>query len=76
MGSILSNAASGLAAASERLGLSAYNVANANSGGPPPAVGAVAQAQYPAAYVADESIRWPHRESERAQSFPTFRRAR
>jgi flagellar basal-body rod protein FlgC len=51
MSSILSIAASGLAAAATRLQVSAENVANAESDGPLPSAGAAAQAQYSAVYV-------------------------
>src|SRR5208282_3916976 len=51
MSSILSIAASGMLAATQRLQVSAENVANANSDGPLPSAGAAIQAQYPAAYV-------------------------
>jgi len=54
MSSILSIAASGLTAASERLQVSADNVANVESDGPLPSASAEAQAQYPAAYVAQQ----------------------
>ena len=54
MDSILSIAASGAAAAATRLQVSAENVANANSDGPLPSAGAAAQAQYPAAYNAQQ----------------------
>jgi flagellar basal-body rod protein FlgC len=54
MSSILSIAASGLAAASQRLDVSADNVANAESDGPLPSASAEAQTQYPAAYAAQE----------------------
>ena len=54
MSSILSIAASGLAAASQRLQVSANNIANANSDGPLPSTSAAVQAQYPAAYVAQQ----------------------
>ena len=46
---ILSIAASGMAAASQRFQVSAENVANAESDGPLPSAGAAAQSQYPAA---------------------------
>jgi flagellar basal-body rod protein FlgC len=49
--SILSIAASGMAAASQRLQVSAENVANAESDGPLPSAGAAVHAQYPGAYV-------------------------
>ena len=51
MDSILSIAASGLQAASQRLQVSAENVANVNSDGPLPSADPTIQAQYPAAYV-------------------------
>jgi flagellar basal-body rod protein FlgC len=51
MSSILSIAASGMQAATQRLDISAENVANAESDGPLPSAGATAQAQYPTAYV-------------------------
>ena len=51
MSSILSIAASGMAAASQRLQVSAENIANAESDGPLPSAGAAVQAQYPGAYV-------------------------
>jgi flagellar basal-body rod protein FlgC len=51
MSSILSIAASGMFAATQRLQVSAENVANASSDGPLPSAGAAVQAQYPAAYV-------------------------
>jgi flagellar basal-body rod protein FlgC len=51
MSSILSIAASGMAAAVTRLDVSAENVANANSDGPLPSASAAVQAQYPAAYT-------------------------
>ncbi len=54
MSSILSIAASGLAAASQRLQVSANNIPNANSDGPLPSTSAAVQAQYPAAYVAQQ----------------------
>ena len=47
-------AASGLAAASLRLQVSADNVANANSDGPLPSASAPVRAKYPPAYVAQE----------------------
>jgi len=52
MSSILSIAASGMLAATQRLQVSAENVANANSDGPLPTAAPAIQAQYPAAYVA------------------------
>jgi len=52
MSSILSIAASGMMAATQRLQISAENVATAASDGPLPSAGAAAQAQYPAAYGA------------------------
>jgi len=51
MSSILSIAASGMLAATQRLQVSAENVANADSDGPLPAAGAAITAQYPQAYV-------------------------
>jgi len=51
MSSILSIAASGMVAATQRLQVSAENVANANSDGPLPTAAPAIQAQYPAAYV-------------------------
>jgi flagellar basal-body rod protein FlgC len=51
MSSILSIAASGMVAATQRLQVSAENVANAESDGPLPSAGAAVQAQYPAAYA-------------------------
>ena len=51
MSSILSIAVSGITAASERLQVSANNVANANSDGPLPSVDPATAAQYPQAYV-------------------------
>jgi flagellar basal-body rod protein FlgC len=51
MNSILSIAASGMAAAVRRLEVSASNVANALSDGPLPSADPIAQAQYPAAYT-------------------------
>ena len=54
MSSILSIAASGLAAASQRLQVSADNVANANSDGPSPSASAAVQAQYQPAYIAQQ----------------------
>lgn len=54
MSSILSISASGMAAAMQRLEVSANNVANENSGGPLPSAGAAVQSQYPAAYVAQQ----------------------
>jgi flagellar basal-body rod protein FlgC len=51
MSSILSIAGSGLLAATQRLQVSAENVANAESDGPLPSASAAIQAQYPAAYV-------------------------
>ncbi len=54
MSSILSIAASGMAAAMQRLDVSAENVANEESDGPLPSAGAAAQAQYPPAYVAQQ----------------------
>jgi flagellar basal-body rod protein FlgC len=52
MSSILSIAASGMLAATQRLQVSAENVANVNSDGPLPTAAPAVQAQYPAAYVA------------------------
>ena len=46
MSSILSIAASGMAAASQRLQVSAENIANAESDGPLPSAGAAVQSQY------------------------------
>ncbi|MFY9696110.1 MAG: flagellar basal body rod C-terminal domain-containing protein [Xanthobacteraceae bacterium] len=54
MSSILSIAASGMVAAATRLQISAENVANAKSDGPLPTAGAAVQAQYPAAYTAQQ----------------------
>ncbi len=54
MSSILSIAASGLAAASQRLQVSADNVANANSDGPSPSASAAVQAEYQPAYIAQQ----------------------
>lgn len=54
MSSILSIAASGLAAAAQRLQVSADNVANAQSDGPLPTASATVRAQYPAAYTAQQ----------------------
>jgi len=54
MSSILSIAASGLAAAMQRLQVSAGNVANANTDGPLPSAGTAVQSQYPAAYVTQQ----------------------
>jgi len=54
MSSILSIAASGLAAAVQRLQVSANNVANADSDGPTTTASAATQAQYPAAYTAEQ----------------------
>ncbi len=54
MSSIMSIAASGLAAAVQRLQVSANNVANANSDGPLPSASAADQSQYPTAYVAQQ----------------------
>ena len=51
MSSILSIAVSGITAASERLQVSANNVANANSDGPLPSADPAIAAQYPQAYV-------------------------
>ncbi len=51
MNSILSIAASGMQAATQRLDVSAENVANAESDGPLPSAGAAVQAQYAPAYV-------------------------
>jgi flagellar basal-body rod protein FlgC len=52
MTSILSIAVSGMLAATERLQVSADNVANANSDGPLPSAAPAVQAQYAPAYVA------------------------
>jgi len=52
MSSILAIAASGMLAATQRLQVSAENVANANSDGPLPTASPAIVAQYPAAYVA------------------------
>jgi flagellar basal-body rod protein FlgC len=54
MSSILSIAASGLAAATQRLQVSADNVANAESDGPSPTASAAVQAQYQPAYIAQQ----------------------
>jgi flagellar basal-body rod protein FlgC len=54
MSSILSIAASGLAAATQRLQVSAENVANASSDGPLPSASAAIQAQFPPAYNAQQ----------------------
>ena len=54
MSSILSIAASGLAAATQRLQVSAENVANASSDGPLPSASAAVQAQFPPAYNAQQ----------------------
>ena len=51
MSAILSIAASGMAAATRRLEVSASNVANALSDGPLPSADAAIRAQYPAAYM-------------------------
>ena len=51
MNSILSIAASGMAAAMRRLEVSASNVANALSDGPLPSADAAIRAKYPAAYT-------------------------
>jgi len=51
MSSILSIAVSGISAASDRLQVSANNVANANSDGPLPSADPAIQAQFPSAYV-------------------------
>ena len=51
MNAILSIAASGMAAATRRLEVSASNVANALSDGPLPSADAAIRAQYPAAYT-------------------------
>jgi len=51
MSSILSIAVSAISAASERLQVSANNVANANSDGPLPSADPAIAAQYPPAYV-------------------------
>ncbi len=51
MSSILSIAASGMLAASQRLEVSAENVANVNSDGPLPTATPATQARYPAAYA-------------------------
>ncbi len=51
MSSILSIAVSGITAASERLQVSANNVANAQSDGPLPSADPAIQAQYPQAYT-------------------------
>jgi len=52
MNSILSIAASGMMAATQRLQVSADNVANANSDGPLPSADPAIKAQYPPPYVA------------------------
>jgi flagellar basal-body rod protein FlgC len=54
MNSILSIAASGLAAAVQRLQVSANNVANANSDGPTASASAKTKAQYQPAYNAEQ----------------------
>ena len=54
MSSILSIASSGLAAATQRVQVSANNVANANSDGPSPSASASVQAQYQPAYIAQQ----------------------
>lgn len=54
MSSILSIAASGMAAASQRLQVTADNVANASSDGPLPSAGTAVQAAFPGAYVAQQ----------------------
>ena len=54
MSSILSIAASGLAAATQRLQVSADNVANAELDGPSPTASAAVQAQYQPAYIAQQ----------------------
>jgi flagellar basal-body rod protein FlgC len=51
MNAILSIAASGMAAATRRLEVSASNVANALSDGPSPSADAEIRAKYPAAYA-------------------------
>jgi flagellar basal-body rod protein FlgC len=51
MSSILSIAASGLFAATQRLQVAAENIANANSDGPTASASPAIQAQYPPAYV-------------------------
>jgi flagellar basal-body rod protein FlgC len=51
MNAILSIAASGMAAATRRLEVSASNVANALSDGPLPSADAATRAKYPAAYT-------------------------
>jgi flagellar basal-body rod protein FlgC len=51
MSSILSIAVSGITAASERLQVSANNVANAQSDGPLPSADPAIQARYPQAYT-------------------------
>jgi flagellar basal-body rod protein FlgC len=51
MNAILSIAASGMAAATRRLEVSASNVANAMSDGPLPSTDAAIRAKYPAAYA-------------------------
>jgi flagellar basal-body rod protein FlgC len=54
MSSILSIAVSGIAAASDRLRVSANNVANTESGGPLPSADPAIAAQHPQAYTPQE----------------------
>jgi flagellar basal-body rod protein FlgC len=54
MSSIMSIAASGLAAVMQRQLVSANNIANENSDGPLPSASAAVRSQYPAAYVAQQ----------------------
>jgi flagellar basal-body rod protein FlgC len=54
MSSIMSIAASGLAAVMQRQQVLANNVANENSDGPLPSASAAVRSQYPAAYVAQQ----------------------
>jgi len=54
MSSIISIAASGLNAATQRLQVAANNIANAQSDGPLPTASAAARQQYPAAYTAQQ----------------------
>lgn len=54
MAPILPIATSGMIAATQRLQVSADNVANANSDGPLPSADAATKAQFPAAYVAQQ----------------------
>ena len=54
MSSILPIALSGMVAATQRLDVSANNVANAQSDGPLPSADPSVQTQYPAAYAAEQ----------------------